>query len=171
MDTSKLLSASKDQLNLVLSFFPRVESKASVLFAINTGMLAFLASHSPPIKQFSLLMEISASLTLVLLGCSIVVLYRGAFPHLKGGQSSLIYFRQIASLTEHKFIEEFTGQTEEQYANDLLAQAWRNSEILTAKFDCIKSSFVLTALALIPWVVTLASFASYSSEQGVIPFK
>jgi hypothetical protein len=35
---------ARDQLNLVLSFFSRVDAKASALLAIDTGMLALLTS-------------------------------------------------------------------------------------------------------------------------------
>ena len=164
METEDLLGASKDQLNLILSFFARVESKLSVLLAINTGMLAFLASNAPPLKEFSCWMEISATATLLLLAGSIAVLYRGAFPHLAGGEESLVYFRRIASRTEHKFIEEFKSQSAEQYSDDLLAQAWRNSVILQAKFDALKQSFILTAFAIIPWVVSLALFAARNAQ-------
>ena len=34
---------ARDQLTLILSFFPRVDAKASAILAINTGMLAVLA--------------------------------------------------------------------------------------------------------------------------------
>ena len=160
MNTDKLVSACKDELNLVLSFFPRVESKSSVLLAIDTSMLAFLAAKATPIPDFSIAMAISASLTVLLLGASIAMLYRGAFPQLAGGHGSLIYFREIAKRTEHKFVEEFTAQSETQYANDLLGQVWRNAEILKAKFDCLKHAFTFMALAILPWLVAVALFTT-----------
>src|ERR1700686_68187 len=156
MNADKATSASREQLNLVLSFFSRVESKSSVLLAIDTSMLGFLATKAPQWREFSLWMAVSTVLALLLLGASIVALYRGAFPQLSGGHGSLIYFREIANRTEHRFVEEFKAQNEEQYANDLLAQAWRNSEILRTKFDCLKSAFILMALAMLPWVVAIA---------------
>ena len=41
--TKSIKDTSETQLDRVLSFFPRVEAKASFLFALNTGMLALLA--------------------------------------------------------------------------------------------------------------------------------
>jgi ABC-type phosphate transport system permease subunit len=161
MKPENLYSASKDQLNLVLSFFSRVDAKLSVVLAVDTGMFAVLGADSPPIKNFSWFMIIFAAITILLLASSIVFLYRGAFPSLKGGHASLIYFREIAGRTEHKFIEEFKAQTDEQHVNDLLGQVWRNSEILKIKFDSLKMAFTLLALAIIPWIVSLALFASY----------
>jgi hypothetical protein len=163
MKPEDLHAASKDQLNLVLSFFSRVESKLSVVLAVDTGMLAVLGADAPPLKILSLPMAIFAVATVLLLAASVCFLYRGAFPALKGGHGSLVYFREIANRTEHKFIEEFKHQTDEQYANDLLGQTWRNAEILKIKFDSLKAAFALLALALIPWVVSLALFAATSS--------
>jgi hypothetical protein len=162
MKAENLYPASKDQLNLVLSFFSRVDTKLSVVLAVDTGMLAVLGSDSPPLKAYSSLMLVAATLTVFLLALSIIFLYRGAFPTLKGGHSSLIYFREIAQRTEHKFIEEFKAQTDEQHVNDVLGQVWRNSEILKIKFDSLKIAFTLLALAIIPWIVSLAFFATYN---------
>jgi hypothetical protein len=163
MKPENLYPASKDQLNLILSFFSRVDAKLSVVLAVNTGMLAVLGADSPPIKVYSWLMVTVLAVTIALLGLSILFLYRGAFPSLKGGHASLVYFREIASRTEHKFIEDFKGQTDEQHVNDLLGQVWRNSEILHIKFDSLKIAFTLLAVAIIPWVIALALFATYNS--------
>jgi hypothetical protein len=169
MNADKAVQAAKDQLNLVLSFFSRVESKSSVLLAINTGMAGFLAANAPPLRELSKWMVIAGTATLLLLAASIVMLYRGAFPRLKGGQGSLVYFREIAGRTEHKFVEEFKAQSDEHYANELLAQAWRNAEILRTKFDCLKHAFTLMALAILPWLVTVALFAA--RQNSATPHK
>jgi hypothetical protein len=171
VDNDNLRTACKDQLNLVLSFFPRVESKSSVVLAIDTGMAAFLASNAPPLAIFSLWMWMTSGLTLVLLGTSVVVLYRGSFPNLAGGESSLIYFREIAKRTEHRFVEEFSAQSEKHYASDLLGQVWRNSQILSIKFDCLKRAFIFMALAIVPWIASLALFAAYNGAAHPTLFK
>jgi hypothetical protein len=86
----------------------------------------------------------------------------GGFPNLKGGEASLVYFREIAKLREHSFIEKFSAQSEKQYANDLLAQVWRNSQILSTKFDSLKLAFTFMALAILPWIVSLVLFAAHN---------
>jgi hypothetical protein len=72
----------------------------------------------------------------------------------------LVYFREVARRTEAKFIDEFMAQDEAAYAKDLLGQAWRNSEILVEKFNHLRLAFVFMALAVFPWVVSLAIFAA-----------
>lgn len=145
---------------LILSFFSRVDAKASALLAINTGMLAILASNAPPIATMSRLSYVLAGTSAVMVAASLWFLYRVAFPALDGGLDSLIYFREIAKRTESSFIDAFKAQDEVLRVNDLLGQVWRNSCILAAKFDALKRAFILMALAIIPWAVAVTMFSS-----------
>lgn len=151
---------ARDQLTLVLSFFSRVDAKASALLAINTAMLGVLASKSPPLSTMSPFTYGLAGITLVLIAVSLWFLYCVAFPALDGGQQSLIYFREVAKRTETAFVDAFSQQDEGPRVKDLLGQVWRNSCILTAKFDALKRAFIFMALAIIPWAITVALFSS-----------
>jgi hypothetical protein len=151
---------ARDQLTLILSFFSRVDAKASALLAINTGMLAILASHAPPVGTMSVLSYVLAGITLAMIAASLWFLYRVAFPALDGGHESLIYFREIAKRTESSFIDTFTAQDEVSRVKDLLGQIWRNSCILTAKFNSLKRAFICVALAINPWAIAVAMFSS-----------
>jgi hypothetical protein len=151
---------ARDQLTMILSFFSRVDAKASALLAINTGMLAILASNAPPIGTMSVLSYVLAGITAATIAASLWFLYRVAFPALDGGHDSLIYFREIAKRTESNFIDAFTTQDEFLRVKDLLGQVWRNSCILAAKFDALKLAFILMALAIIPWAIAVAMFSS-----------
>lgn len=168
MDNEELITACKDELNLVLSFFPRVESRSSVVLAIDTGMVAFLATNAPPLSALSKCMSIASVVTVLLLSASFAMLYRGSFPTLKGGDASLVYFREIAKHREHDFIEKFSAQNNKHYAHDLLGQAWRNAQILSIKFDCLKWAFTLMALAIPPWIVSIVLFASYGAAHSTL---
>jgi hypothetical protein len=83
-------------------------------------------------------------------------LYKGAFPNLAGGNLSLVYFREIAKRTEAKFIDEFMAQQEADYVKDVLGQVWRNSEILVEKFNHLKCALTFMAVAVIPWIISIA---------------
>jgi hypothetical protein len=159
METEQLSRACKDELNLVLSFFPRVDAKASVVLAVDTGMAGYLAAHLPSLDSLRWWEFLAPACTLALLVLSFWHLYKGAFPALEGGDRSLVYFREVARRTESKFIDEFMLQEELAYSKDILGQAWRNSEILTEKFDHLKCSFIYLAGAVLPWTIALAEFA------------
>ncbi|MGA2214171.1 MAG: Pycsar system effector family protein [Bryobacteraceae bacterium] len=151
---------ARDQLTLILSFFSRVDAKASALLAIDTGMLAVLATNAPPIAAITPLSGVLAGVTVAVLAASLWFLYRVAFPALDGGHESLIYFREIAKRTESNFIDAFSAQEEVPRVKDLLGQVWRNSCILTQKSDALKRAFILMALAIIPWAIAVALFSS-----------
>jgi hypothetical protein len=161
---------ARDQLTLVLSFFSRVDAKASALLAIDTGMLAVLTSKAPPVTTISTVSYILAGVTAVTLAGSLFFLYRVAFPALKG-EPSLIYFRTIAGMPETDFIDAFAAEEEDSRVKDLLGQVWRNSCILTAKFDALKRAFILMALAVIPWGATVALFSSQHTVIQTISTK
>lgn len=159
MDKKILIDAAKDQLTRTLGFFARVDSKASVILAIDTAMLGVLVANTPPVRTFDWSMLI-ALLPTILLAVSYWHLYKEAFPSLDGGHDSLIYFREIAKRTESQFIDGFLNQTEDSYLTDLLSQVWRNSEILKSKFDHIRWAIDFMVLAILPWLISLAMLAS-----------
>jgi hypothetical protein len=159
MEEKHLLENARDQLDRVLGFFARVDAKASVVLAVNTGMLGFLVAHVPSPYSLAWWEIAIPSITVLLLGVSLWSLYKGAFPNLKGGSSSLVYFREIPARTEGNFIDQFAKQSIAEHARGLLGQAWRNSEILKEKFDYLKIAFIFLALAIPPWVVSLAIFS------------
>src|SRR5580704_10390373 len=137
MEQKTLLSSAHDELVLVLSFFPRVDAKASVVLAVDTGMVGYLSAHLPGLASVLWWEFLAPACTIALLTCSFWFLYKGAFPRLKGGEGSLVYFREVAGRTETKFVDEFMGQQESVYIKDVLGQSWRNSQILKDKFDAL----------------------------------
>ncbi|MBZ5528003.1 MAG: DUF5706 domain-containing protein [Acidobacteriia bacterium] len=160
MKLELLPGVARDQLNLVLNFFSRVDAKASMVLAVDTAMAGYLAGRMPSLKTMPYWQTLIPLSAFLLIGNSIWNLYKGAFPNLQGGNLSLVYFREIAKRTEAKFIDEFLAQDETSYVKDVLGQVWRNSEILTEKFKHLKVAFIFMALAVLPWVVSLASFAA-----------
>ena len=166
MDNKQLAEIARDQLSRVLAFFSRVDTVSSIVLGIDIGMLAVLGTNAPAPNLFTRY-TLFALIPVVLIAASLWHLYRGTFPRLEGGWRSLIYFREIAQRNEEEFIKGSMDQTEDKYVRDLLSQIWRNSEILTQKFDHLRAAFKWLALALIPWVVVLFLFASKNTETFI----
>jgi hypothetical protein len=148
---------ASQQLDRVLSFFARVEAKASFIFAVDSALLALVAINvqygdltNPPIVA-------PAAICVLLLCISLFFVYRCSFPNLAGGHRSLVYFKEIAKLREAEYVEQFGSLDAEALARDVMGQIWRNSEILSAKFAAIKIAFILTAVALLPWFIFLVT--------------
>src|SRR5438128_2399521 len=135
MSPEDLLRAARDQLNLILTFFARVETKLSVVLGVDLAMLGFLASKFPGTAAMDDWGWIAAGGFVVLDALSLINLYIASAPQLEGGHDSLVYFKEIAKRTELAYADVFTGLSAQALARDVLGQVWRNSQILKVKFD------------------------------------
>ncbi len=167
MTNKELTDIAKDNLSRVLGFFPRVDTVSSIVLAVDVSALALLASNAPPLNGLDG-WAVLALVAVVLIGLSLYHLYKGAFPRLDGGPLSLIYFREIANRKEAEFTKAFKEQDEEFYLNDLISQVWRNSEILTQKFNHLNYAFTFLALSVVPWLISLFIFASRNTESLLV---
>lgn len=156
MSEDETLRSAEAQLDRVLGFFPRVDAKASAVFAIDVGLLGLLCLNFRPEDMELWYVWAPAVLAAVLIFGSLWHAFHCHFPHLEGGSRSLIYFRSIAAFPEATFLTDFKAQSPAERTDDVLAQVWRNSEILKVKFDAVQTAFLLTLVSVVPWVIFLA---------------
>ncbi|GAD58292.1 Pycsar system effector family protein [Brevundimonas abyssalis] len=148
------------QLDRVLGFFPRVETRINALFGVNTVILAVGALNvaAPDLKLWYV--SVPGAFALAGLLISYIFLYRANFPDVKGGQGSLIYFAEIQNRTEPNYQSELEACSDDQFRKDLVGQVWRNSQILCAKYVAVKIAIIATTLSLVPFFIFLAVTAS-----------
>lgn len=154
-DDAKRLEVAERQLVLVQSFFPRVDSKVSALFAIASAEIAVAVLNVAP--DDLRLWYVAVPLVTFLLVIAVVVfnLYRCAYPHLEGGQRSLIYFAEIAKCQQTDFIRDYRALSVSQLTDDICGQIHRNSEILYLKYGYLKTATKAAMWSLIPWTALL----------------
>lgn len=153
------MAESVDLLKRVLSFFSRVDTKSSIVLGADIGMLGYLASKAPTRANCDYWM-LFALVPACLISASLFYLYRCSIPELGGGEGSLQYFREIASRTEVRFIEEFVSQSPEDAVKDVLGQVWRNSQIVSSKLCCLHRAYALCAWSVVPWATAVAIFVT-----------
>ncbi|MEX1827308.1 Pycsar system effector family protein [Luteibacter sp. CQ10] len=158
-ETEELAARAKDQLALVLSFFARVETKLSVVLAVDLAMISIAFAKVLPLADVSFSVLALLAVFAVMQVASLILLYRGSFPHLADGERSLIYFRSIAQFGEAEYRTRFSERELAAHVGDLLEQAWINARILTVKFDRLKRAYFWMGLSVAPWVVALAVLA------------
>lgn len=164
----KEIDVVEAQLNRVLGFFPRVDTKVVGLFTINSALLTIsvLNVEAGDLKQWYI--ALPAIFLLIGLIASYVFVYRGNFPTLDGGQRSLIYFAEIQKRTEANFIAEYEAVSDEDYRADMLSQVWRNSQILNAKYESVAIATRLTLATLLPFSVFLLVTAVQHTRLPVV---
>ncbi|MGE6694715.1 Pycsar system effector family protein [Sphingobium limneticum] len=156
------------QLDRVLGFFPRVDTKAGGLFAVNAAMLTIAAINVQAGDLGLWYIAIPGVLMLVGLAVSYTFLYRCNFPDLKGGQGSLIYFAEVQKRTESVFLKDYEAASDDVYRQDLLGQVWRNSQILCQKYTAIAWAIRSSVLTLLPFAIFLTMTAIRHSRFPVV---
>lgn len=168
MDVDERIAEANAQLDRLLGFFPRIDGKASTFFAMNATVLGIATLNLRPEDLQQWYIVVPAFLGLLLTIASLGYIYLCMLPHLDGGQRSLIYFREIASVTEANYVAEYKGRSATEHLNDLLGQIWRNSEILKLKFSAVNRAFQLMLFSLIPWVIFLGVTSIVHSQVPAV---
>lgn len=145
------VQAAWNQLNLVLGFFPRVDTRLSAVLALDLGMLAIAGDRWS--LQDASWWVIAAAVVFVLLICaSFYHLWKAIVPDRRGGTNSVVFFRSIASFKESDFLKRYMRLSSAELACDLLEQTWRNSKVLECKFTALRNACIAMAIAVPAWV-------------------
>lgn len=155
------------QLDRVLGFFPRVDARINGLFGVNTVILAIggLNVATPDLDLW--FVSVPGVFAMAGLMVSYALLYRANFPDVNGGQGSLVYFAEIQKRTEANYVAELATCSSDRFREDLVAQIWRNSEILCAKYAFVRYAIVATTLSLLPFFIFLAATASIHARVPI----
>jgi hypothetical protein len=164
----KDLAVIEAQLDRVLGFFPRVDTKAAGLFTVNSAILTISALNveAGDLKQWYV--AVPGAFMLILLVASYAFLYRCNFPQLEGGQGSVIYFAEIQKRTETTFVADYEGTSDADYRRDLLGQVWRNSHILCDKYQSVAWAIRLTLATLLPFAIFLVMTAIEHTRTPIL---
>lgn len=156
----KELATIENQLDRILSFFPRIEARINGLFGVNTLILAAGALNISVEDLKLWYVTIPGTIAVIALAMSYVFLFRANFPDVRGGAGSLVFFAEIQKRTETGYLDEFLACSEEELRKDMIGQIWRNSQILCEKYIYVKKAIISTTVALLPFFIFLATTAS-----------
>ncbi|WP_092184325.1 Pycsar system effector family protein [Devosia sp. YR412] len=160
------LEECERHLDRVQSFVPRVDTRVSALFAISSAQAAVAALNLQVFDLTIWWIGLPAALYFFTLAWTLWHLYWCTHPTLKGGAGSLVYFGEIAKRTETNFIADFGGASAEDIKRDVLAQTWRNAQIVSEKYGHLKFASAGIAAGLFPW---LAILLAATAQRGILP--
>lgn len=155
LSTADQLDLAERNLDRIIEWVPKHESRAFALLALVVGLLGSEASALPHVQMTdpSTIVAVVSSAAFALVALAQIV--RGTFPKTKGGGKSLFYFGTIAALEPADFAKRFRAKDGEAHLDDLLAQTHRNAEIVDSKFRSLRIAFIATLLALPGWLWVL----------------
>ena len=154
------IQATEKNLERLLDWVSRLDSKFPIILGIDTAMLGVLATFAPPLCLWSQLMTYFTILSVIFLGSTLLFVYLGSYPQTKGPKKSLLYFGSIAKSSFSEYRQIFLNQNPENYLNDLLEQCHRNSEIIDLKFKRLKWAYRTLSIGVLPWAITVYLFNS-----------
>jgi hypothetical protein len=147
--------AMERQLDRLLTFFPRVDSKVSSLFAVTSAQLA-VAALNLTLNDLKVWWITGCVVVFALCALWVMVhLYRCAYPHLEGGQQSLIYFAEIVKKQSHAYVRAIDNVKNDAYREDVAGQIYRNAEILCLKYRFLKRATIGASVSTLPWSALL----------------
>ncbi len=146
------------ELDLLMTFHERVESRFALLFGVDAALIGALANVTPPLHQLTAFRASMVVVALSVISVSVFRIYRGLFPRLGGPMNSMLYFRSISAYNEEDYASEWRTLVSTQLVDDLSRQVWRNARLVTEKFRNLRSAFSLTIFALAPWALSVAIF-------------
>lgn len=167
-DERHRLEVAERQLTYVQSFIPRVDAKVSVLFAIVSAQVAVVSLNLTASDLPKWYVTVPLAIYLAMVAWTYFNLYRCAYPHLEGGQSSLVYFAEIAKRRESEFIKQYMDIPVVDLTNDICGQIWRNSEVAACKFKFIKSATQWAMGSLVPWTIVLVASSFTHSRIPIV---
>lgn len=148
------------QLDRLQGFFPRVEGKATFLFAANVGMLAAIGLGYPIKEPFSWVGGVGFAATALLCG-SLLDVYRTIFPRLKYPEKiGVVFFGHIAQTSAEYYTARIQTMSDAELLEDIGSQIVINSKYLDVKFKAMERAFRLSWAALLPWVLFIAMVAN-----------
>lgn len=153
-NTEKLIGTAEKDLERILEWIGRHDTRVAFIAGIVIGMLGVLGGI---IAQSSI--DICEQVFALLAGAglifSLVYIYRCQYPDTESPNSSLIFFGTVAALNFQSFQQQYRERTSEDYLNDLLHQIHINAKIMSKKFSHLKTAMTLLLLSSIPWAITI----------------
>lgn len=154
-DIDAKIGLAEANLDRLLEWVGRYDSKVVTILAVDTAMLGYAATIAPPLARWSWALTAVVALAAGLLFASLLCLYAGSYPRTTAARPSLVFFGTIAKASEAEFTSEFTQRTPEAHLRDVLAQCHRNGEIIDVKFRRLKWAFGLMMASVPPWVLAI----------------
>lgn len=148
------LEAAERRLDRLLDWVGRSDTKFSLVLGVDAGMLGFLATSAPP-GAVPVTTIVVATLAAALLVASLIFVYRGTYPRIKGPGGSLIHFGSVAGEGLGDFKARFRACDASGHLDDVLGQVHRNAEILDRKFAELQRAYRCLLAAMIPWAIAL----------------
>lgn len=139
----------------LLDWINKVDTKITLIMAIDIAMLGILFSEAPSVSDYSTVLIICLVFSTITIFISLLFLLFSTFPITRGPDDSMIYFGKIVNKTLEEYESDLGAYQEENYIEDLIQQCHRNAEIANRKYKLLQRSLRALFVCIIPWLISL----------------
>lgn len=147
-----------------LTWIGAADAKATLVFAVDSGMLAVLASVLPRPGSWSVLTGILACFAAACLIGSVTCVVAANWPRLLGPKGSVVYFGGICSIEEEQYTERIRSVATGDLVEDYARQCHRNATIAHAKYVWVQRASAVMCASLPAWLVAI--WLLYAAKSG-----
>lgn len=155
---SEQIAYAEKNLDRVLQWGSKVDTKISVVLGMHTGMLGVAVSLAPEPEKWRWWAVVAFATTIGMLATGFTFIHCANYPRTRGPSKSLLFFGSIAGNSFNEFSQCWSCRTTDQHLQDLLEQCHRNSEIINNKFKYLKRAYTAMMFAILPWAITVLAF-------------
>jgi len=155
MNLDNKIERAENNLQRNLDWVGRHDTRIAFATGISLAMLGILTNASASIVTWTWNIYAVFGLTAFLLFISLTLVYFSQYPKTESRNASLIFFDTVSALKCDDFKKKFKEMSDEDYLEDLLSQVHINAEILSKKFNYLKVSLRLLAVATFPWLFAI----------------
>jgi hypothetical protein len=159
MQDQEKLQISYDILSTNLTWIKNADSKATLIFTVNSAMMGVTTGLSSSAHSLT----IPGFITSALLIISVISIAFAVFPRLKGKNDSAIYFGGITSVDENSYVQKITASNAADLIEDFAKQSYRNATIAKEKFKLVGIAVWSTFLSFPFWIAVIIDFAARKS--------
>ena len=156
MDSGERIAVAHTILDRNLAWIAAAEGKAGFAVAIDTAMLAGLATAYADAEGVGCLATILVVLTAVSIVASVICAGLVVRPRTDGPERSLFFFGRIAEMTRQDYSASLASVTDGELLNDLADQIHRNAEIASEKHSWSRRSINAAFIAGMLWIASIA---------------
>lgn len=146
---------AEDILARNIAWIASADSKAAAVFGFDAAMLGVLAALTPSAERWTVPTALAAGFSALTLIASLACLGMSTFPRLTGPKGSIIFFGTACALRPKEFSDRVKKGITDELVDDVAEQAYRNAEIATGKFQCLKYAQILLFVSVIPWLLAV----------------
>lgn len=155
MNEGDRLALMQENLDRVIEWVARLDTKASIVLGIDLALVGFLGRRGSDALNGGFWPAAMFIATVALVGASLWFLGVATFPRTDPPRPSVFFFGSVAKGTAESYQEGIASMTEDEFIKDTAGQIHTLSSLVTSKFKAVQRALICLFVSIAPWLSTV----------------